>query len=47
MTPSPTIGNRELLATCWTSAGDATPDRGDEVSPVDLRTRIETAAEVG
>ena len=39
--------NRELLATCWTSAGDAAPDRGDEVSPVDLRTRIETAAAVG
>jgi sugar phosphate isomerase/epimerase len=47
MTPHPTISNRELLATCWTSAGDAAPDRGDEVSPVDLRTRIETAAEVG
>ncbi|MCV2490274.1 sugar phosphate isomerase/epimerase [Geodermatophilus sp. YIM 151500] len=47
MTPRPTIGNRELLATCWTSAGDAAPDRGDEVSPVDLRTRIETAAEIG
>ena len=47
MTPHPTVGNRELLATCWTSAGDAAPDRGDEVSPVELRTRIETAAEVG
>jgi sugar phosphate isomerase/epimerase len=46
MTIHPTI-NRELLATCWTSAGDAAPDRGDEVSPVDLRTRIETAAAVG
>jgi sugar phosphate isomerase/epimerase len=47
MTRGRTISNRELLATCWTSAGDAAPDRGDEVSPVDLRTRIETAAEVG
>jgi sugar phosphate isomerase/epimerase len=47
MTRDRTISNRELLATCWTSAGDAAPDRGDEVSPVDLRTRIETAAEVG
>src|SRR5919112_3155273 len=47
MTPGPTIGNRELLATSWTSAGDAAPDRGDEVSPVDLRIRIETAADVG
>ena len=47
MTSGRTISNRELLATCWTSAGNAAPDRGDEVSPVDLRTRIETAAEVG
>jgi sugar phosphate isomerase/epimerase len=47
MTHGRTISNRELLATCWTSAGNAAPDRGDEISPVDLRTRIETAAEVG
>src|SRR3954453_11371337 len=47
MTRDRTISNRELLATCWTSAGNAAPDRGDEISPVDLRTRIETAAEVG
>jgi sugar phosphate isomerase/epimerase len=47
MTPGPTISNRELLATCWTSAGDAAPDRGDEVGPHALRTRIEAAAEVG
>jgi sugar phosphate isomerase/epimerase len=47
MTPDRSISNRELLATCWTSAGNAAPDRGDEISPVDLRTRIETAAEVG
>src|SRR5215213_1105465 len=47
MTLDRSISNRELLATCWTSAGNAAPDRGDEVSPVDLRTRIETAAEVG
>ena len=47
MTPRPTIANRELLASCWTSAGNAAPDRGDEVSPVDLRTRIETVAGVG
>lgn len=43
----PTIINRGLLATCWTSAGDAAPSRGDETTPVDLRTRIETAAEIG
>jgi sugar phosphate isomerase/epimerase len=47
MTPDRSISNRDLLATCWTSAGNAAPDRGDEVSPVDVRTRIETAAEVG
>jgi sugar phosphate isomerase/epimerase len=47
MTRGRTITNRELLATCWTSAGNAAPDRGDEVSPVDLRTRIETAAKIG
>jgi sugar phosphate isomerase/epimerase len=47
MTPDRSISNRALLATCWTSAGNAAPDRGDEISPVDLRTRIETAADVG
>ncbi|GAA4688161.1 sugar phosphate isomerase/epimerase [Pseudonocardia yuanmonensis] len=36
-----------LLATCWTTAGDAAPLRGDERSPVPLRTRIEAAAEAG
>jgi sugar phosphate isomerase/epimerase len=41
------IGDRDLLATCWTSAGDAAPDRGDEVSPVDIRARVETVAATG
>jgi sugar phosphate isomerase/epimerase len=36
-----------LLATCWTSAGDAAPGRGDEVSPVPLRERIEACAAAG
>ncbi len=36
-----------LLATCWTTAGDAAPLRGDERSPVPLRTRIEVAAAAG
>ncbi|MCS5735175.1 sugar phosphate isomerase/epimerase family protein [Herbiconiux daphne] len=36
-----------LLATCWTSAGDAAPQVGDERSPIDLRRRIETAAASG
>jgi sugar phosphate isomerase/epimerase len=36
-----------LLATCWTSAGDAAPSRGDERSPFPLRDRIEAVAEAG
>ncbi|WP_344417359.1 sugar phosphate isomerase/epimerase family protein [Pseudonocardia ailaonensis] len=36
-----------LLATCWTTAGDAAPMRGDARSPIPLRTRIETAAAAG
>ena len=41
MTSGPTVGNRVLLATRWTSAGHAAPDCSDEVNPVDLRTRFE------
>ncbi|HVX32907.1 MAG TPA: sugar phosphate isomerase/epimerase family protein [Solirubrobacterales bacterium] len=37
----------DLLATCWTSAGDAAPGRGDEVSPIPLRARIEACAAAG
>jgi sugar phosphate isomerase/epimerase len=40
-------GTEALLATCWTTAGDAAPLRGDERSPVPLRTRIEVAAAAG
>jgi sugar phosphate isomerase/epimerase len=36
-----------LLATCWTTAGNAAPLRGNERSPVPLRTRIEVAAKAG
>ena len=36
-----------LLATCWTTAGDAAPLRDGERSPVSLRTRIEVAALAG
>jgi sugar phosphate isomerase/epimerase len=36
-----------LLATCWTTAGDAAPLRGDERSPVPLRERIEATAAAG
>ncbi|RFA06582.1 hypothetical protein B7R21_19505 [Subtercola boreus] len=41
------VPNRDLLATCWTWSGDAAPGRGDETSPVDLRTRIEAVAAAG
>jgi sugar phosphate isomerase/epimerase len=37
----------ELLATCWTTAGDAAPSREDWRSPVPLRERIEVAAAAG
>ena len=36
-----------LLATCWSSAGDAASDRADLRSPVPLRDRIEAAAAAG
>lgn len=36
-----------LMATCWTTAGDAAPDRSDLRSPVPLRDRIEAAAAAG
>jgi sugar phosphate isomerase/epimerase len=36
-----------LLATCWSSAGDAASDRDDLRSPVPLRTRIEAASAAG
>jgi sugar phosphate isomerase/epimerase len=37
----------ELLATCWTTAGDAAPSQEDWRSPVPLRKRIEAAAAAG
>lgn len=46
MTPH-SVPNRDLLATCWTWSGDSAPFRGDEVSPLDLRTRVEAAARAG
>jgi len=36
-----------LLATCWSSAGDAASDRPDLRSPLPLRERIEAAAAAG
>jgi sugar phosphate isomerase/epimerase len=37
----------QLLATCWTSAGNAGPMLGDEVSPVPLPQRVALIAEAG
>lgn len=37
----------DLLATCWTSAGDAASDRGDLRSPLPLRERVEAASAAG
>lgn len=37
----------ELLATCWTHAGDAVPVAGSHLSPLDLRARAEAVAAAG
>ena len=42
-----TAPDGRLLATCWTSAGDAASDRADLRSPLDLRERIEAVAAAG
>lgn len=42
-----TAPSDELLATCWTTAGDAAPDRASLRSPLPLRERIEAAAAAG
>ncbi|EFL20583.1 sugar phosphate isomerase/epimerase [Streptomyces himastatinicus ATCC 53653] len=37
----------DLLATCWTTAGDAAPGRDDQRSPLTLRERAEAAGAAG
>lgn len=37
----------ELLATCWTSAGDAAPQRDNEVSPESMFDRLRAIASTG
>ena len=37
----------QLLASCWTSAGDVMPARGPDHSPLPIRTRIEAVAAAG
>ncbi|GAA2608048.1 sugar phosphate isomerase/epimerase family protein [Paractinoplanes durhamensis] len=36
-----------LLATCWTTAGAASPLPGDQRSPIPIRERVEAAASAG
>jgi sugar phosphate isomerase/epimerase len=43
----PLTSDERLLATCWTSAGDAASDRLDLRSPLPLRERIEAASAAG
>lgn len=47
MDPSMTTTDDELMATCWTSAGDAASDRADLRSPLLLRQRVEAASAAG
>ncbi|MEY9838101.1 sugar phosphate isomerase/epimerase family protein [Streptacidiphilus sp. EB103A] len=37
----------EFLATCWTTAGDTSPDQEDQRSPLSLRERAEAAGDAG
>jgi len=37
----------DLIAACWTSAGDVVPFRNGPHSPLDVRTRIRAVAEAG
>lgn len=46
MTNTPSQVDR-LMATCWSSAGDAASDRADKRSPLPLRERVEAAAAAG
>lgn len=45
--PPPETSRDVLMATCWTSAGDAASDRADLRSPLTLRERIEAASAAG
>ncbi|ABK75307.1 sugar phosphate isomerase/epimerase family protein [Mycolicibacterium smegmatis] len=41
------IENRDLLATCWTWAGNAAPARGTERSPIPMAERLDAVASAG
>lgn len=42
-----TSNGPRMWATCWSSAGPASPASDDPRSPIDLRTRVETASRIG
>src|SRR4051794_11668294 len=46
-TPAPSAIHPQLLASCWTSAGDVMPARGPDYSPIPIRTRIEAVGAAG
>jgi sugar phosphate isomerase/epimerase len=46
MTPTKSV-TPDLIASCWTAAGNADALGGNTPSPIDLRTRIEAAAKAG
>jgi sugar phosphate isomerase/epimerase len=39
--------DERLLATCWTTAGDANPRPGDQRSPLGIRERVQATAAAG
>ena len=41
------MGAPQLIATCWTTAGDVRPDRPDNLGRFPLEQRIEAAARAG
>lgn len=45
--PVPPPHHDDLMATCWTSAGDTASDRADLRSPLSLRERLEAASAAG
>ena len=47
MTARTASASDDLMATCWSSAGDAASDRADLRSPLSLRERIEAASAAG
>jgi len=47
VTAVPLSGTPDLIAACWTSAGDVVPFRDGPLSPLDVRDRIRVVAEAG